>query len=213
MVSRLLTLVFGALFMFAPVPALAHQAGAAPSLAPGQARADYLAWLARDPAHRAEVRAFAGHLAAARVGDVVPVWQLIRTSSSWRACGAERFEVAPADKWANIVSTLAFVRDEVRPAIGEVEALSVYRNEALNACSDGAPKSAHRLFFALDLTPVSADVSRAGLIRGVCGAHSRAGRDYEAGLGFYNGLRFHVDSHGFRRWGSDGRSASSPCFA
>src|SRR5687767_6107995 len=70
-----------------------------PSLAPGQSKADYFAWLARSPANAEKVRAFRGHLAARGLEDVVPVWQLIRTSSSWRECGADRFEVAPADKW------------------------------------------------------------------------------------------------------------------
>lgn len=184
---------------------------ARPSLAPGQSKADYFAWLARSPEHRAAVQAFRDHLAARQLEDVVPVWQLIRTSSSWRECGADRFEVAPADKWDNIVTTLAFVRDEVRPAVGEVEALSVYRNESLNRCSNGAPQSAHRLFFALDLTPVSARVTRAGMIRDICAAHGRNGRAYETGLGFYSGLRFHVDSSGFRRWGPNGKGATSPC--
>jgi hypothetical protein len=31
------------------------------------------------------------------------------------------------------------------------------------------------------------------------------------GLGFYAGNRFHVDSKGFRRWGADGKGATSPC--
>ena len=182
-----------------------------PGLAPGQSRADYYAWLARSPGNAQKVRAFRAHLAARGLENVVPVWQLIRTSSSWRECGADRFEVAPADKWNNIVTTLAFVRDEVQPKIGKVEALSVYRNESLNRCSNGAPQSAHRMFFALDLTPVSADVSRATMIRGICSAHAQNGRDYDTGLGFYSGLRFHVDSSGFRKWGANGKGATSPC--
>jgi len=95
--------------------------------------------------------------------------------------------------------------------VGEVEALSVYRNAQLNACSNGAPASAHRMFFALDLTPVSEDVTRGAMIRSICAAHNRNGRGYDTGLGFYSGLRFHVDSSGFRRWGPDGRGATSPC--
>jgi len=192
-------------------PASSHQHSDTPSAAPGQGFADYQAWLARSPANRDSVRAFRSYLAAQGLADVVPVWQLIRTSSSWRGCGADRFEVAPRDKWDNIVTTLRFVRDEVRPAVGEVEALSVYRNETLNRCSNGAPASAHRHFFALDLKPVSDDVSRAGMIGRVCRAHAARGGAYNAGLGFYSGLRFHVDSHGYRKWGADGRGASSPC--
>ncbi|MGZ8360311.1 MAG: D-Ala-D-Ala carboxypeptidase family metallohydrolase [Allosphingosinicella sp.] len=180
-------------------------------LAPGQTYADYETWLARSPRHRAEVTAFRTRLAAEGVADIVPVWQLVRTSSSWRQCAAQPFEVAPADKWDHIVATLKFVRDQVVPSVGRVEALSAYRNERLNDCSDGAPASAHRMFFALDLTPVAADVSRDEMVRDVCRAHARVGRTYEAGLGFYSGRRFHVDSNGYRKWGPDGRGASSPC--
>ena len=180
-------------------------------LAPGQSRADYYAWLARAPEHRAQVQAFRDHLADEGLAGVVPVWQLIRTSSSWRQCAADRFEVAPADKWTHIAATLRFVRDEIVPALGPVEALSAYRNAALNACSDGAPQSAHRHFYALDLTPVSAGITRAGMIREICAAHARTGPAYETGLGFYAGRRFHVDSNGFRKWGPDGRGATSPC--
>ena len=105
------------------------------------------------------------------------------------------------------------MRDKVKPAVGEVEALSAYRNERLNACSAGAPRSAHRQFFALDLAPARADVSRETMIRGVCRAHAHDGRAYNAGLGFYSGRRFHVDSNGYRKWGPDGRGACSPCAA
>jgi hypothetical protein len=51
------------------------------------------------------------------------------------------------------------VKAEVEPAVGKVEALSVYRNEQLNRCSNGAPASAHRLFFA-STQAVSDEVSR-----------------------------------------------------
>ena len=180
-------------------------------LAPGQTAADFEAWLRRSEANRAGVTAFRDYLAAQGVASVVPMWQLTRTSSSWRQCGAEPFEVPPADKWERILKTLKFVQDEVVPAVGAVEALSAYRNQQLNACSDGAPKSAHREFFALDLTPVNAAVDRAEMIRDICVAHARDGRAYDAGLGFYTGRRFHVDSSGFRKWGPNGKGATSPC--
>jgi len=192
-------------------PLEAHEHSHESGLAPGQTAADYNRWLAASPAHRASVQAFRDRLAAEGVDGIVPVWQLIRTSSSWRQCGAEPFEVAPADKWQHIVTTLKFVRDKVVPAVGEVEALSAYRNERLNACSAGAPRSAHRMFFALDLTPVNASVDRSAMIRDICRAHARDGRSYDTGLGFYSGRRFHVDSSGYRKWGADGRGASSPC--
>lgn len=187
----------------------AHDHGS--GLAPGQTAEDFQAWLRRSPANRDGVVAFRNYLAAQGVASVIPMWQLTRTSSSWRQCGAEPFEVPPGDKWDRIIKTLKFVRDEVVPAVGQVEALSAYRNEKLNACSDGAPKSAHREFFALDLTPASKAVERADMVRSVCAAHARDGRAYDAGLGFYTGRRFHVDSSGFRKWGPNGKGATSPC--
>lgn len=183
----------------------------ASGLAPGQTVDEFRTWLRRSPTNYAGLVAFRDYLAAAGVASVVPMWQLARTSSSWRQCGAEPFEVPPADKWDRMVKTLRFVRDDVIPAVGDVEALSAFRNEKLNACSDGAPKSAHRQFFALDLTPVDQAVERTAMIRSVCAAHGRDGVTYDAGLGFYTGRRFHVDSSGFRKWGPNGKGATSPC--
>ena len=186
----------------------AHDSG----LAPGQTAEDFQVW-ARSPANLRQLAGFRAYLAAQGLEAVVPMWQLVRTSSSWRDCGAQPFEVPPADKWGRIVKTLKFVQDDVIPAVGKVETLSAYRNEGLNACSKGAPRSAHREFFALDLTPVDKTVERGEMIRSVCAAHARDGHAYDAGLGFYNGRRFHVDSSGFRKWGPNGKGATSPCNA
>jgi uncharacterized protein YcbK (DUF882 family) len=130
----------------------------------------------------------------------------------WRECNGPQFEVAPFTAWQHIASTLKFVQNHVRPVIGEVQALSGYRNGDLNQCSGGAKESAHRHFYALDLSPVR-DIGRDGMIRSICAIHGFRGEQYGIGLGFYTGLRFHVDSKGFRKWGSDGRGASSPCNA
>ena len=189
----------------------AHEYEHASGLAPGQTAEDFEAWARRSPANLQKLGAFREFLAAQGLVSIVPMWQLVRTSSSWRECGAEPFEVPPPDKWGRIVKTLKFVRDDVIPSVGQVETLSAYRNGELNACSNGAPKSAHREFFALDLTPVNKAIERTDMIRTVCRAHTRDGRTYDVGLGFYTGRRFHVDSSGFRRWGANGKGATSPC--
>lgn len=204
MFKRITMAAFAALTLFASDTAYAQE------VAPGQSKADYLAWLAQSPDNRQQVRSFRSFLAENRVQGVVPVWQLVRTSSSWRECDAGRFEVAPAQQWGNIVQTLAFVKNEVQPAIGDVEALSGFRNEHLNGCSNGKPRSAHRMFFAMDLVP-AADIDRGDMVSRLCSAHARRGAGYQTGLGFYSGARFHVDSSGFRKWGADGRGATSPC--
>jgi hypothetical protein len=198
----------------APAPApqfgltAARESGLA---AAGQSAADFRTWLRASPVNVPRLTAFQSYLDTQGVGAVVPLWQLTRTSSSWHECGAQPFEAPPADKWQHIVETLKFVRDDVIPRVGQVEALSAFRNDKLNACSNGAEHSAHREFFAIDLTPVNAAVDRIAMIRSVCAAHAHDGRAYDAGLGFYTGRRFHVDSSSFRKWGADGRGATSPC--
>jgi hypothetical protein len=191
-------------FFFAAVPAHAQ------TVADGQARADYLAWLARSPEARAEVLSFKTFLQMEDVEAVVPTWQLVRTASMWRECGGPRFEVAPVAEWQHIAETLGYVKRHVEPVIGPVQAMSGYRNEELNQCSGGARQSAHRHFYALDLVPVQ-PLARPQMIRSLCAIHQFRGREYEVGLGFYSGTRFHVDSKGFRRWGPDGSGATSPC--
>lgn len=179
--------------------------------AEGQSKADYLAWLSRDPGARAQVLSFKAFLQAGEVDDVVPTWQLIRTASKWRDCAGPRFEVAPVAEWPHISSTLEFIKAEVEPVIGKVQAVSGFRNEALNRCAGGAKASAHAHFYALDLVPLDEDLSRGTLIRDVCGIHQAAGRRFDIGLGFYTGMRFHLDSKGFRKWGANGSGATSPC--
>jgi hypothetical protein len=188
---------------------------ASPSLAQdhaeGQSKADYLAWLSRDPGARTMVLSFKSYLHAADVDGVVPTWQLVRTASAWRGCGGPRFEVAPAAEWTHIAATLRFVKAEVEPVIGDVQPVSAFRNEALNQCAGGAKASAHRHFYAMDLVPVDEELTRAALIGDVCRIHLASGREFGIGLGFYTGRRFHLDSKGYRKWGADGSGATSPC--
>jgi hypothetical protein len=101
-----------------------------------------------------------------------------------------------------MVETLRYVRDYVIPAVGPVEAVSVYRNPSLNQCAGGAPESAHKLDSAIDMVPLR-PITRQALMRTLCGIHSEHGAAYNAGLGFYAYLRFHVDSTKFRRWNMD----------
>lgn len=183
---------------------------AADYITPGQDEPGYRAWVAADPARGPAVAAYYAFLTQRGVAGIVPTWQLLRTATDWRACAAQPFEVPPEALWSNLVETLAYVRAHVVPVIGPVEPVSVYRNPTLNACAHGAPQSAHALLYALDLVPLR-PTSREGLIRGLCAIHLWRGTGYDVGLGFYKGLRFHVDSKKFRKWGGDGRGDSSPC--
>ena len=191
--------------------ALAAAPAAAQELPEGQSEADYRAWLAASPGTRASVLSFESWQQAAGVHGVLPTWQVIRTASMWRVCNGPPFEVPPPHQWPGMARTLRLIRDHIRPALGPVEAVSGYRNPTLNACAQGAPTSAHRDFFALDLVPVR-PVERGELFRILCRVHARSGPAYGFGLGFYAFQRFHVDTRSFRRWGSAGpRGNESPC--
>ena len=177
----------------------------------GQNEADYARWLDAQPGRRGQVLSFESWQQVAGVRNVLPTWQLIRTASMWRECNGEPFEVPPFTLWPGMVKTLRFIRDHVVPAVGPVEAVSGYRNPGLNLCAHGAPGSAHREFFAIDLIPLR-PTTRRQLFDEICPAHARYGPAAGAGLGFYAFTRFHIDTRSFRRWGGAGPAGNeSPC--
>ncbi|WP_265587221.1 hypothetical protein [Sphingomicrobium arenosum] len=173
---------------------------AADYIEPGQDHAGYQAWLAGNEPLQAEVEAYFAYLDAAGVGGVVPKWQLLRTASDWRKCGQPAYEVAPRAFWPEIVNTLRYVEEAVKPAVGEVEVLSSYRNPYLNSCAGGSARSVHRSNIALDVVP-RYPFERADLMSRLCTIHARYGQRYDAGFGFYSGIRFHVDAWKYRIWG------------
>jgi hypothetical protein len=191
------------LLLAAPLPAQ--------ELPEGQSEADYQAWLDAVPGRRGQVLSFEAWQRAAGVGGAVPTYQVLRTASMWRTCGGEPFEIAPFTLWPGMAHTLAFIRDHVEAAVGRVEVVSGYRNPALNACAHGAPGSAHQGYFALDMIPIH-PLDRHELFRRLCTMHARYGRAADVGLGFYAFQRFHIDTNGFRRWGTSGPNHNeSPC--
>lgn len=190
-----------------PLPAVQQAAPAnwnpaAPYITAGQDEPGYRSWYLAGPWRAAQVKSFNDYLASAQVSGIFPTWQLLRTATSWQECGGQPFEVPPPSEWPHMVQTLRYVRDYVIPAVGPVEAVSVYRNPMLNKCAGGAPESAHKLDSAIDMVPLR-PIDRVTLMRTLCGAHSQHGAAYNAGLGFYAYLRFHVDSTKYRRWNMD----------
>lgn len=168
----------------------------------GQDEVGYRNWYVASPAHAGQVKALNDYLTAAGVNGVVPTWQLLRTASDWYKCGAAAFEVPPTEDWPNVVNALRYIRDYVIPNVGPVEPVSVYRNPLLNECAKGAQESAHRYMQAVDMVPLR-PITRDALINKLCAIHARTGESYGVGLGFYVGLRFHVDSRSFRTWGTN----------
>lgn len=173
-----------------------------PYITAGQDEPGYRSWYLAAPWRAAQVKAFNDYLASNQVSGILPTWTLLRTATSWQECGGQPFEVPPAEEWGHMVQTLRYIRDYVVPEVGPVEAVSVYRNPTLNKCAGGAPESAHKLDSAIDMVPLK-PIDRVTLMRRLCGVHTEHGSAYNAGLGFYAYLRFHVDSTKFRRWNMD----------
>lgn len=218
--SLLFAMPASAAAQFGPVPVSPTQPWrAAPVFNPvaeyvtvGQDEPGYRRWVAAVAWRPTYVRAFHNYLSANGVAGVAPTWQLLRTASQWHRCGAEPFEVPPSNEWANIVATLNYVGSYIVPAVGPVEPVSVYRNPALNECAGGAAASTHREMGAIDMVPLR-PISRQSLMQGLCTVHVTNSDIKNAGLGFYKGVRFHIDSRNHREWGTQGGSGGVGCVA
>lgn len=182
-------------------------------------------WLFTSDAHRLGWKAqnyagFQGVLEREGVAGVVPTWQLWRVDAQYASrCGSDYFAMIPEDRWQEIVPTLKLLRDEVIPVTGPLEVVSAYRTPQINRCVNGASKSRHLGFAALDLVAIDRS-DRRKLFTDLCAMHRKAGRAKGMGLGAYfdakdsergKSGRFHIDAAGFRNWGFDYTAKSSPC--
>lgn len=205
--------MFRVRLLLATILLAAFAAPAAAQMLPneGQSEAAYYMYRAAKPHFAADVDAFEDWLRRKDADGVVPTWQVLRTASMWRECNGPPFQVPPRKYWPNIARTLRFVRGHVVPAMGPLQAVSGYRNPALNICAGGAVNSAHRDYSALDLVPLK-PLDRPAIFDRMCRVHRRKGPAHGVGLGFYAFTRFHVDTRSFRRWGSAGPLGNeSPC--
>ena len=175
---------------------------AAAYITAGQDEPGYRSWYLAAPWRAGQVKTFNDYLVGNQVGGVLPTWQLLRTATSWKDCGGQPFEIPPTDEWPHIVQTLRYIHDYVIPEVGPVEPVSGYRNPTLNQCAGGALESAHKHYSAIDMVPLR-PITRVAMMRTLCAGHSQHGAAYNAGLGFYAFMRFHIDSTKYRRWNMD----------
>lgn len=207
-------LILALLLMLAPAPALASTTSpaAAEYVMTGQDEPGYRRWIAADPSRAIRVKAFNDYLVTYGVGGVAPTWQLIRTASHWWKCAGQPFEVPPTAQWPNVVHALRFIGAFIEPAVGEVEVVSAYRNPALNLCAGGAASSTHLTGGGIDMVPVRI-ISREALMVALCRIQLDKGWWNGIGLGFYKGLRFHIDARKTREWGTAGAAGGYGCAA
>lgn len=210
------TTIIAALLFGQPQPAAAANAAPPPANAARPAvaatpPASYVVWLAKGD-HARKVATFERELAERDIADVVPTFEILRTAIDWQRCGADEYELPDAATWPGAFVALRVIKTELVPVVGPVEIVSGYRHEALNTCAGGSSGSVHRQFGAFDAF-VTGPESRDEMIANLCTWHRDRGRALQAGLGIYNGKKFHIDAglKGYRTWGSDYHRASSPC--
>lgn len=211
LMPKMIRLFFLLLLIGAPARAQLFNP-AADYVTAGQDEPGYRAWVAGNPTRPMYVRAFNDYLTANGVGGVTPTWQLLRTATDWRRCNNQPFEVPPTSAWPNIVAALRFIGAFIEPVIGPVEPVSVYRNPYLNVCAGGARTSTHLTAGAIDMVPLR-PVTREALMSVLCRIQVDKGSWNAIGLGFYKGLRFHIDSKKYREWGAAGLRGGYGCGA
>jgi hypothetical protein len=174
-----------------------------PTLPRGQR---YAHWLAGG--HGDEVAAYREYLRLYGLDQVLPMPQLLHSARRWRRCGVEEFVVPPKSEWPAMRTTLELVRDLERAGfLAQAEVASAYRDGPLNRCEGGSRLSRHRINNALDFDLAS---NNQGVAR-LCAYWRKYGAARKFGLGFYTDRKIHVDTSGFRTWGSDFTRRSSLC--
>ena len=180
-------------------------------------------WLTREAGRAAKFEEFQRFLAREKVDGILPTWSILWVDRSFtgRKCPSEPFILPPREQWPKLVPTLKVIRDQVRPAIGEVEVVSGYRTPTFNACIGGASRSAHLKFGALDLIPVTPVTVPHEPYKSLCRIWRSTPPSLGVGLGAYydptytgpqGRQRFHIDTFGKRTWGFGYGSKTSFCF-
>lgn len=168
-----------------------------------QTEQGFILWQRVEPGRIGQAARFKAFLRKRKLDQIAPSYQILRTASDWQACGGEPFAVPPAADWPRAARTLSWIQKRVKPAVGPVEVMSGFRDGPLNQCAQGAKESAHLGFWALDLQPLDMSLDRPRLMDVLCRTHKAHGKEADIGLGFYEGVRFHIDDKRYRHWGFD----------
>lgn len=172
------------------------------------AKPRFEAWAAAG--HRDDVNGYRAHLERQGLGDVMPMDAILRTSRRWRICLHDEFATPPATLQANIEPTLRVIA-RLRDAglIDPAGARSGWRSARVNRCAGGASSSRHLQNNAIDFDLPQ----RPDNVAKLCAWWRTHGPKARMGLGFYTSTAIHIDTSGFRTWGTDRTRRTSLCVA
>ncbi len=165
-------------------------------------RAAFRGWMLMNRAED-QVQTLANELFAAGVKEVpletMPLHLILLQGTDWRLKGTSIFTLPDKKQVPMMVRTLKFVQTHVEPLTGPLIPVSGDRDDYYNTNAGGAPRSKHLDFCALDLVPVR-DIDRKELHKILWDIYLRVGRENSMGMGLYSGVRFHIDTCGYRNW-------------
>lgn len=166
----------------------------------------YRDWSSRPEA--ANVANYRAYLRDHGLDLVIPESALLRSARDWRRCGVSEFAIPPRGQWPHILPTLRVVRQLQADGLMDAGLMaSGYRDAALNRCAGGSSRSRHVLNNALDFDLPESPEN----IRRLCDYWRKQGPALKLGLGFYTDTSIHLDTSGFRTWGSDHTWRTSLC--
>ncbi len=129
----------------------------------------------------------------------LPLYLVLLQGTNWRLNGKSAFIIPQKKNWPNMINTLLFIEQYLMPELGLLIPVSGDRTPEYNIISGGASRSKHLEFCALDLVPVKT-YRREDLHQKLRYIHRKFGAKFNIGLGLYSGVRFHIDSCGYRSW-------------
>lgn len=165
-------------------------------------RAAFRGWILMNQAQE-PVQEIADQLIAAGITEVplktMPMHLILLQGTNWALNGTSVFTLPDSKQVPSMVRTVKFIQEHVEPVLGPLVPVSGDRDQYYNQTSGGASRSQHLNFCALDLVPVN-DLSREELHKKLWSIYKEKGKANKMGMGLYSGVRFHIDTCGYRNW-------------
>ncbi|WP_019612879.1 hypothetical protein [Psychromonas ossibalaenae] len=161
-------------------------------------RAAFKGWVLLNHAED-KVKGIADYFRAEGIEVSMPLYLILLQGTDWVMNNTSLFTLPNKKHLPDMVNTIKFIQQYIEPEIGIVIPVSGERSAAFNKSAGGAGLSKHLIFCALDMVPRE-DISRPELHKKLKAIHKKYGAKYKVGLGLYSGVRFHIDTCGYRAW-------------
>lgn len=172
----------------------------------------YNTWL-NEGNNAAEVSKYESYLKLHQRQSILKMSDLMSNWRDFERCRVDAWLVPPEILWPNQLKTLDIVQQlqERKILLTSDLVTSSYRDESLNKCAGGSSASKHLGNFALDVQLLGERPEHRYIA--LCAVWQEKGKALNWGLGFYGDNQIHIDSAGWRTWGTDYSKKSSPCHA